>query len=199
METTLPSEKLRISDGRNDNFAPYVWWKNFLNESELRNLLSLFDYAKMSEGKIGQQTLLDKKIRQSKIQFIDEKENRWIYDKLEMAYRIVNDSKYKFDLSGFESQLQLTEYNENDYYHWHTDSGKGVSSLRKLSISVQLSDPTEYEGGELQFLNANEYTNAPKEKGTAILFPSYTAHRVLPITYGCRRSIVAWVIGPPYR
>jgi PKHD-type hydroxylase len=79
------------------------------------------------------------------------------------------------------------------------DFGTGELSNRKLSITVQLSDPDEYEGGELQFMvNQNIFT-APKDKGTAIIFPSFALHRVTPITKGSRKSIVGWISGAPYR
>ncbi|MCK6649860.1 MAG: 2OG-Fe(II) oxygenase, partial [Bacteroidia bacterium] len=70
---------------------------------------------------------------------------------------------------------------------------------RKLSISVQLSDAVEYEGGELQFMINQNIVTAPKEKGTAIIFPSFALHRVLPVTKGNRMSIVGWIAGPAYR
>ena len=72
-------------------------------------------------------------------------------------------------------------------------------TTRKLSITVQLSDATEYEGGELQFMVNQNIITAPKEKGTAIIFPSFCLHRVTPVIKGSRKSIVGWIAGPPYR
>jgi PKHD-type hydroxylase len=79
------------------------------------------------------------------------------------------------------------------------DFGSGDISNRKLSITVQLSDPSEYEGGELQFMINQHIITAPKEKGTAIIFPSFALHRVTPVTKGARKSIVGWIGGPPYK
>jgi PKHD-type hydroxylase len=79
------------------------------------------------------------------------------------------------------------------------DIGHGSGSLRKISVVIQLSDPTEYEGGELQVMNGEEpYRVCNKEKGSLIMFPSFLLHRVTPVTKGCRRSLVLWISGPPF-
>ena len=72
-------------------------------------------------------------------------------------------------------------------------------SNRKLSITVQLSDSLEYEGGELQFMINQHIMTAPKEKGTAIICPSFALHHVTPVTKGSRKFIVGWIRGPPYK
>ena len=64
---------------------------------------------------------------------------------------------------------------------------------------VQLSDEEEYEGGDLQFMINNKIVDAPRKKGTIVIFPSFIMHRVTQITKGTRQSIVGWVSGPPYR
>jgi PKHD-type hydroxylase len=64
-------------------------------------------------------------------------------------------------------------------------------------MSVQLSEPDEYEGGELEFLNFEQ--PIPKDIGSLIVFPSYLVHRVNPVTRGLRRSMVSWISGPPFR
>lgn len=184
----------------NDDFVPHVVLKGLFNETEISRILDLWDNEKSKEGKVGIDGQVELDIRKSKIFFIEPNDNsNWIYDKLAMACIMTNASKYKFDISGFQTRLQLTRYSEGEFYHWHTDSGKGKLSVRKLSITVQLTDETEYEGGELQFLTSKDILSAPKEKGTAIIFPSYTAHRVQPVTSGTRKSIVGWIAGPPFR
>ena len=97
-------------------------------------------------------------------------------------------------------QKQIVSLTEgNGFFEWHMDFGAGNISNRKLSITVQLSDPEEYEGGELQFMINQNIITAPKEKGTAIIFPSFALHRVTPVTSGVRKSIVGWIGGPPYK
>jgi PKHD-type hydroxylase len=99
----------------------------------------------------------------------------------------------------FKEQLQLSEYNGDDegHYDWHMDCGKEVNT-RKLSLSIQMSDPEEYEGGELNIHTHAGISTAPKLKGTVILFPSYLLHRVTKVTKGNRKSLVCWIHGPPF-
>jgi PKHD-type hydroxylase len=70
---------------------------------------------------------------------------------------------------------------------------------RKISVVVQLSDPSDYTGGELNLNGGNGIITAPKEKNTVIIFPSFVLHRVTPVLTGIRKSLVTWVAGPPLR
>jgi PKHD-type hydroxylase len=79
------------------------------------------------------------------------------------------------------------------------DFGAGEISHRKLSLTVQLSDPNDYEGGKLQFMIDRHVDDAPAQRGTVIVFPLFVMHRVTPVERGVRRSIVGWVSGLPYR
>jgi PKHD-type hydroxylase len=126
--------------------------------------------------------------------------------------------------------IQYTQYNEGEYYNWHVDSGFSslyvintrttnsdpsqdeektysedflkinTESIRKLSFTVQLSDPDSYEGGDVQMIDDNDnlYT-VPREKGTIIVFDSRTKHRVRKVTKGVRRSLVGWCVGPRWK
>lgn len=143
----------------------------------------------------------DNSIRSSKVSWLDQdmkiKELLWGY------VGAANKAAFGFDILN-KSPFQYTEYHasEGGHYDWHTDvNWNGENTLdRKLSVTVQLSDPSEYEGGQFMF---NECENPPVEasraKGTVLIFPSYLQHRVLPITSGCRRSLVAWYEGPRWR
>ena len=97
--------------------------------------------------------------------------------------------------------LQYTEYHAEDtgFYNWHTDvNWLGQDDAdRKLSVTIQLSDPDEYEGGdfEFQFIPGPEQ-EAAKKKGTILIFPSHQIHRVTNVTKGVRKSLVAWFEGP---
>ena len=71
-------------------------------------------------------------------------------------------------------------------------------TIRKLSITIQLSSPQDYEGGDL-ILHNGEPEKMQKELGKLIVFPSYTLHEVTPVTKGTRYSLVAWVAGKPFR
>ena len=88
-------------------------------------------------------------------------------------------------------------HSSEDTKCWHQDYGFAIS--RKLSITVQLTDPSEYEGGNLQILTADEPANITRKRGMIALFPSYVLHQVTPVTRGSRQSLVAWVSGPAFK
>lgn len=187
----------------NYDLVDHIWIDNYFTLPEVEKVRGLWNDDLMEEAKVnvGKDTgHFIEDLRKSKVMFIESrKENDWIYDKLAIACLQVNENRFKFDISGFQTQLQLASYGQGDFFEWHMDYGAGDISNRKLSITVQLSDPEEYEGGDLQFMANHKTVSAPKTKGTAIIFPSYTPHRVLPVTSGNRKSIVGWIGGNPYR
>lgn len=126
-----------------------------------------------------------------------ERDNRWLYERLGQIFALAN-ADYEFELLGMLDAPQYTVYGDQQYFDWHVDVGPGPAALRKLSLSVQLTPPEEYLGGELEF-PWQPGLERPGELGTAIIFPSYLAHRVAPVTSGVRRSLVAWACGPSFR
>ena len=77
---------------------------------------------------------------------------------------------------------------------------ENIELVRKLSFSIQLSSPEDYEGGNLQLLDeADKVTFIPRQRGCIVLFDSLTQHRVLKVTKGTRKSIVGWVVGPRWK
>lgn len=129
------------------------------------------------------------------------RENHWAYQKLIDAISILNANTYQFDITGTDEPLYHVTYEgaEQGHYTWHTDVGNDSQAQRKLSITFQMSDPSDYEGGDLEFNATGQIETAPKKKGQLILFPSYILHRVTPVTKGVRRAMVAWIVGPPFR
>ena len=137
-----------------------------------------------------------------------------------------NRENFLYDLRCIDAEsMQYTRYAEGQYYTWHNDSGlavhyKPVSNgdhketdkkhqdfinentelVRKLSFTLQLSDPDDYEGGNVQLLDETGKSYiAPRQRGCIILFDSRTQHRVLKVTKGTRKSIVGWVVGPRWK
>ena len=135
-----------------------------------------------------------------------------------------NRENFLYDLKCIDNEsMQYTKYDKGQFYGWHNDAGlsnlyKPVSvgnrqdtnvqdflntqleTVRKLSFVLQLSDPDDYEGGNLQLLDETGKTYfAPRQKGTIILFDSRTQHRVLKVTKGTRKSIVGWTVGPRWK
>jgi PKHD-type hydroxylase len=84
-------------------------------------------------------------------------------------------------------------------YGWHQDYGGKLSPSRKLSLVLQLTDPAQYEGGNLQVMTSGEPKSVRKQRGLIAAFPAYTLHQVTPVTQGTRQSLVAWISGPQFR
>jgi len=139
-------------------------------------------------------------VRRSQVGWID---NRELLENLHHLVTIANSELFAFDVHKV-APIQFTKYSSDDsgWYDWHHDvdyaSTKAFS--RKLSVTVQLSDPRAYAGGDLQFSECeNPDSEVLRAKGTAIVFPSYLRHRVTPVTSGRRYSLVSWFEGPRWR
>ena len=84
-------------------------------------------------------------------------------------------------------------------YGWHQDYGGDRQASRKFSLVLQLTDPADYEGGNLQIMVGREPQTVRKQRGLIAAFPSYTVHQVTPVVSGSRQSLVAWVTGPAFK
>lgn len=113
-----------------------------------------------------------------------------------------NSSGWQFQLSGFvgDDMPWIMRYDDEGRGHndWHVDLGQGVTASRKLGFSLQLTESSAYDGGDLEFHNASVDKAGLREIGTLIVFPSYWLHRVAPVTRGSRHVIVGWVHGPSF-
>jgi PKHD-type hydroxylase len=178
--------------------APYVWWEGAFTEDELNWLQARATEAKQS-AVVGA-TNVESNIRRSQVSWLSNtQETGWVFEKLGTVASKLNANHFGFDLTGFGEPLQLTNYDEekNGMYGWHQDYGAQVS--RKLSLVLQLTDPSEYEGGNLQVMTGMEPRNVKKQRGLIVAFPSYVLHQVTPITQGARQSLVAWISGPTFK
>lgn len=96
--------------------------------------------------------------------------------------------------------LQFGEYTTGSKYDWHHDvnwEGTGPYD-RKLSLVIQLSDPSQYDGGDFEFQDVEQPVNF-RTRGSVLIFPSYLPHRVTEVTRGVRNSLVGWIEGPRWR
>lgn len=139
--------------------------------------------------------------RDSLISFFErEAETEWIYQRILGAIQEPSRRFWHFAVDGFE-RAQFARYGPDQHYDWHMDLGsQGPAMYRKLSLSVQLSDPDSYAGGDLEFKLARGSEFGSRDRGTITIFPSYVLHRVNPVTEGQRCSLVLWVLGrAPFR
>ena len=179
----------------------YYWFESvFLNEEYdyINNLQELypFEKAKVVDNSIN----TDHKARKSQIKWLhhDEKSD-WLYSRIENMVMEANQT-WNFDLYSVRDSIQYTEYYEGGgHYDWHMDIGPFPINNRKISITIQLSDPNDYIGGDLEIWTGNGIQTCARQKGAALLFPSYMLHRVTPVTSGTRKSLVLWVGGSPYK
>lgn len=181
----------------------YYYYLNGFSDEELDKV-----YKDVATLDFNQATIIDgdpnnKEIRSSSVKWIPkESQWDWLYVKLMSMAEKANSVLWNFNLYSVPDLIQYTEYyaSENGHYTWHQDFGPGVTSLRKVSITVQLSGPDEYEGGDLEYWQGGStIIKAPKDKGVVFIFPSYMMHRVTPVTKGTRRSFVLWIGGEHYK
>jgi PKHD-type hydroxylase len=183
------------------DFTNYYWFETAFTKDELTEIESLTSELEFETAATGQDDL--SKIsdhRKSKIKWCYQSDKwNWVYSKLHDMILDANEQMWKFDLSTMNEAIQYTEYyGGGGHYDWHMDCGIEIQNQRKVSVTVQLSSPDEYEGGDLEFNNGNIITG-PRVQGAAVIFPSFMLHRVTPVTSGTRKSFVLWVGGEPYR
>ena len=128
-----------------------------------------------------------------------------LYNKILCDYVLkANEIQYHYNITKF-TPCQFARYNVGDFYNYHQDSGHSEidyeKETRKISMTVQLSDPDSYEGGEFYFYNGNKEEEEPsiQKQGSIICFDSRMWHRVAPVTKGVRYSLVSWILGPSFK
>ena len=165
---------------------------------------------------------VDKVIRNSRNAWVPT--TNWIGGWLWYYIDKINRENFCYDLLDIDGgSIQYTQYGAGQFYNWHQDAdidtfykptqvvGSGTNIredqtiiqgevVRKLSFALQLSDPNDYTGGEVQFLdNGGKTYFAPKQRGTLMVFDSRTKHRVRRVRSGLRKSLVGWVVGPRWK
>lgn len=138
----------------------------------------------------------------------DDPANLWIFDRLNTVLQQHNLEFYGYDIE-YIQPLQYSVYraDHGGVYEWHQDWGSAVYNgrpefARKLSFTLQLSDPLDYSGGRLEINYGQDYAKESEEyleQGTLISFPSFMLHRISPLLAGERRSLVGWCMGPDYK
>ncbi len=177
--------------------------------------------AKKADGTLKKSAIKNiQKKRKSDIVWMND---RWIYKEIHPYIHDANKRagwNYEWD---FSESCQFTKYGIGQYYGWHCDSWEepykrekledgsndpSNGKIRKLSVTISLNDPDEYDGGNLQF----DFRNVDPDKkskikscteirprGSIIVFPSFVWHRVEPVTRGTRYSLVIWNLGYPFK
>lgn len=180
----------------------WCWNDNMFTDAEIERIIVIgkrLAPKRAETGGRGQDCL---NVRRSFVSWISaNSETDWIFKRITEFAVSNNEIFWNFDLNKLE-RLQFTHYlgEENGAYFPHIDPMEwSLSYNRKLSMCLQLSDPSLYEGGELKLHFSGWPTTITKKKGMAVFFPSHTLHEVTPVTKGERFSLVAWIHGPNLR
>mgnify|MGYP003648928243 FL=1 len=180
---------------------------------------SLARTGNFTKEKLNKEEIKNMKVkRDSDIVWLDE---LWIYKEIHPYIIDANkNAGWNFEWD-FSETCQFTKYKLNQYYDWHCDSFEKPydfpnnlnkhNKIRKLSVTCQLTDGSEYSGGELEF-DCRNYDPPMRDedkhvikateilpKGSIIIFPSFVWHRVKPVTKGTRYSLVMWNLGKPFK
>jgi len=179
-----------------DEVEHYSYWNDAFTKEECEKIIQI---AK-NKGLIKGTTIGESDARKSNISWLFPSDNmEWVYRKVTDIVLNLNSRFFCFDIFGINEGFQFTNYKApSDKYGKHVDRNINIP-VRKLSVSIQLSNPEEYEGGELYLYDGDKGTLMDKKQGTLIMFPSYTLHEVTPVTKGERNSLVTWVTGKQFK
>jgi PKHD-type hydroxylase len=179
----------------------FMVWNDVFTPAELDAFEAYGDSMVLQRAELAVAKHIDDDIRITRVAWLEPNaETAMLYERVTQVVRRLNDEIYHFDVTGLEN-IQYTVYHstEGGHYRWHIDHGPHNPNPRKISISIQLSDPAHYEGCELQFQVSDKIGVAPRTRGAIIAFPSFFLHRVTPIVSGVRKALVIWANGPAFR
>jgi PKHD-type hydroxylase len=182
---------------QSDKTENWVYTDSLFTPEECAQIIAIGN-AKLEEATVvGGETKKD--IRESQIAWLYVKDIEFVFRRVTDAVLNVNNKFFNFDLFGLAEGFQFTRYDApTGHYGMHID--KVINGLvRKLSLTIQLSLPEDYEGGELALQFSKDAEIMPKELGKMVVFPSYVLHEVRPVTKGTRYSLVAWITGKPFK
>lgn len=179
----------------------WAYSTGIFSKEECENIINMFKDVVWPGTVSGEGKQLDD-VRRSDIYFLEVNDNTaWVFERLASVVNEMNPMFFNYDINKIET-LQFTRYDEADagFYTKHVDQlFRTDGDVRKLSFSILLSDPEDFEGGNLTLYYQYEGANAVREQGALSMFPSYTLHEVTPVTKGTRYALVGWVLGPAFK
>ena len=179
-----------------------VFCPDIFSAEQIKEITQFGDSLPLDNAQVGiGNGVLDNYARRCGVSwFAPDKTPKEFTEYINKAIVEINNQHYEFDLIGAEA-YQYTVYDSTNAgeYKWHIDTAWIDDNVRKLSVSILLSDPSEYEGGKLLINNTGNIVVAEERKGRAIFFPSWMPHCVTPVTKGIRKSLVIWSHGPKFK
>ena len=143
---------------------------------------------------------VDPEKRITTISWIPFKDMPEMYRDIEKTMLQANNNHFGFEGMRLTEIAQFTHYHTGGFYEWHMDNdvqGKHQPPVRKISMTLLLSDPSTFEGGELEIMSQGKTINL--KQGQAVFFASWLQHRVKPVIKGERKSLVMWFGGPSFK
>jgi PKHD-type hydroxylase len=189
------------------NWNNFYYYKNVFSDEMIKQLEDMvYTNYKFSKGKTGVAELgtdTDSYATNNRdIAYITPMPySKWLYDLLFPLALEANEKLFHFDIDIVTDPIHYVIYPEDGgHLDWHMDTGAYGVNRRKIAMTVQLSDPSEYEGGEFEiWFGGQQSVVVPREKGDVICFPAFCMHRVRPIKKGKRKCLVFWTGGRPFR
>ena len=196
------------------NWTTFAYYKNVFNDQMINDLTQMVESNyKFEKGRTGVAELgtdtdsYDTNNRD--IAYLDPAPHtKWLYDLLFPLVLKANQETFHFDIDIVTDPIHYVIYpaptgpqsNDGGHLDWHMDTGAHAVNKRKLAMTVQLSDPKDYDGGDFEiWFGGKKPILVPREKGDVIIFPAFCMHRVKPTTRGERRCLVFWTGGRPFR
>lgn len=189
----------------------FCYYDKALAKNQIDEIIDICEQSELNKATVGEEDTIDNRSRDCLVNF---HENDRIYEIITPFINKANiSSDWNFSLTRHEV-CQYTVYNKSQFYGYHQDSlthpyndehdGRFRGMTRKLSMTLQLSDSSDYTGGDFYFKYMTssgvieERVDYAKNIGTIIVFPSFVWHKVEPVTTGTRKSLVCWTLGYPF-
>jgi PKHD-type hydroxylase len=190
------------------NWTNFYYFKNVFTDEMISNLENMvhnnYKFEKGTTGILEFGTVTNSKETNNRdIAYIEPNlESQWLYELLFPLSLEANEQLFQFDIDIVTDPIHYVIYPEDGgHLDWHMDIGAYAVNKRKLAMTVQLSDSSDYDGGDFEIWlgSKDKFVTVPREKGDVIIFPSFLMHRVKPITRGQRKCLVFWTGGKPFR
>lgn len=182
--------------------AEWIIWRNAFSPEECNNIIERgIDLPEImaNQGLNGENP--DRDYRRSKVKWMYQNIYNDVFEKMWKLTLQVNEEFFGFHIDMLRF-MQLAEYNseyKGEYKKHHDVFWMSKPKHRKLTCVLQLTDRSQYEGGEFMMEVQEEHPQDYSDQGTVIWLPSFTPHWVNPVTKGKRNSVVCWFEGPHWK
>jgi PKHD-type hydroxylase len=175
-----------------------IWFLGEMSEELCDKATKEFMLSPVKEAAMGEDGSVRNPHRNTSVRFISP--NHWLTSDMRgFGERANKECKWNYEITGNEN-IQFAEYAIGQHYNWHVDNFPlGLQKFdRKVTVITLLSNPADYEGGDL-FIRLYQDFKPELKKGSVIAFPSILEHKVTPVTKGVRYSATMWIYGPCFK